>query len=546
MKAPVKLIRKHIPPILRLRKELRREEPDGNLEYKLKLVEVPPERLEELASQLKYRLEEGMGEAIYELGVTDEGEILGLDIRDLEETLKTLAAAAEKVGAKTTLIRKIHGKMGVAAEVLIRRTKEAESFPIWLYIPVLGNVDSGKSSLVSVLVSGELDDGNGSAMMKVARYLHEIKSRRTSSISSHPLGFDDHGETVNYRLSSPFDEAEIFLNSSKIVDFVDLGGHERYFKTTLKGIMGHHPDYCLITVAANTGIKPMTVEHLKVVVGLRLPMAFVVTKIDMIPQRVEKVVKDISSLVKLPKINAVPFQVKSIDDAVVAAKIMPSGRVAPIFTVSNVTGEGLSLLRIFLNLLPPRTRWKEQINRSFLAYVDDIFNVKGVGPVVSGLILQGGVMEGDYLLLGPMKDGSFKNVRVKSIHLNRTFVKCAVAGSDVCLALAGIKIEELRKGMAMLGAEANSKAVREFEGDVFILHHPTTIRPGYQAVIHVHSVRQAAEFAEIYGKPLLRTGDRAKVRFSFLYRPEYIAEGQKFVFREANAKGIGVITRITG
>ena len=354
---------------------LGRERSEGNLEYKLKLVRVQPERLEELASQLKYRLEEGMGEAIYELGVTDEGEILGLKDQDLEETLKTLEVAAGKIGAKITVVRKIHGKMGVAAEVLIRRTKEAESFPIWLYIPVLGNVDSGKSSLVGVLVGGELDDGNGSAMMRVARYLHEIKSRRTSSISSHPLGFDEHGKIVNYNLQSPFDEAEIFLNSSKIVDFVDLGGHERYFKTTLKGIMGHQPDYCLITVAANTGIKHMTIEHLKVVVGLRLPMIFVITKIDLAPHRVEKVIQDLQSLIKLPKINAIPFQVKTLDDAVVAAKVMPSGRVAPIFTVSNVTGEGLDLLRVFLNLLPPRSRWREHVNKQFLMYIDDIFNL---------------------------------------------------------------------------------------------------------------------------------------------------------------------------
>ena len=114
------------------------------------------------------------------------------------------------------------------------------------------------------------------------------------------------------------------------------------------------------------------------------------------------------------------------------------------------------------------------------------------------------------------------------------------------MALAGVKIDELRKGMVLLSSEAKPKAVREFEGEVFILHHPTTIRPGYQAVIHVHSVRQAAEFMEIHGKPVLRTGDRAKVRFGFLYRPEYVVEGQKFVFREANAKGIGVITKILG
>jgi len=525
---------------------LEKERPQGNIEYKLKLVEVKPERLEELASQLKYRLEEGMGEAIYEIGVTDDGEIVGLNLEEFEKTVETLKRASEKVGAKITVIRKTNGKMGVAAEVLIRRTKDAGGFPVWLYIPVLGNVDSGKSSLVSVLVSGQLDDGNGSAMAKIARYLHEIKSRRTSSISSHPLGFDEHGNVVNYRLPSPFDEAETFLNSSKIVDFVDLGGHERYFKTTLKGIMGHQPDYCIITVAANAGIKPMTIEHLKVVVGLRLPMIFVITKIDLAPQLVGKVISDIQSLVKLPKINAIPFQVKNVDDAVVAAKVMPCGRVAPIFTVSNVTGQGLDLLLTFLNLLPPRTRWREKANRQLLLYVDDIFNVRGVGPVVSGLILQGVVMENDHVLLGPFKDGSFRSVRVKSIHLNRTFVKCAIAGSDACLALAGVKVEELRKGMAILSIDDKPRAVRQFEGEVFILHHPTTIRPGYQAVIHVHTVRQAAEFVKIYDKSVLRTGDRARVRFSFLYYPEYLFEGQKFVFREANAKGIGVITKIIG
>jgi elongation factor 1-alpha len=135
-------------------------------------------------------------------------------------------------------------------------------------------------------------------------------------------------------------------------------------------------------------------------------------------------------------------------------------------------------------------------------------------------------------------------VRIKSIHLNRTFVDCAVAGNDACLALAGIRVEELRKGMVLLSVEAKPKAVTEFEGEVFILHHPTTIRPGYQAVVHLHTVRQAAEFAEIHGKGVLRTGDCGRVRFSFLYNPEYVVEGQNFVFREANAKGIGVVKKI--
>ncbi|MEM3736937.1 MAG: GTP-binding protein [Candidatus Bathyarchaeia archaeon] len=524
--------------------KMERENPQGNTEYKLRLVKVTPNRLEEIATQLKYRVEEGLGEAIYEIGVTDEGEILGLQEADVKESLLTLEAASEKIGAKCTLIRAVEGKAGKALEVLIRRTKESGSFPVWLYLPVLGNVDSGKSTLVGVLSTGKLDDGNGYAMARVARYLHEIKMRRTSSVCSRPLGFDESGNIVNYTVSSPLDEAEVFLNSAKIIDFVDLGGHERYFKTTLRGITGHSPDYCLITVAANAGIMPMTVEHLKVVLGLRLPMIFVVTKIDLAPHLVSKTVEDIQRLVKLPKVNAVPFLVKTIEDAIVAAKVMPCGRVAPIFTVSNVTGEGLNLLRTFLNLLPQRIRWNEFYNKEFMIYVDEIFNVKGVGPVVSGVIRQGAVAEGESVLLGPFHDGTFRNVRVKSIHINRVFVERAVAGNDACFALAGVSFGEIRKGMALLGMDVKPRAVGEFEADVFILHHPTTIRIGYQAVVHAQTVRQAAEFVEIVGNKVLRTGDYGRVKLAFLYNPEFLIEGQNFVFREASAKGIGVITKI--
>lgn len=523
---------------------MEKENPSGNVEYKLRLARVSAERLDEIISQLKFRVEEGLGEALYEIGVTDDGEIVGLSKGDVEETLLTLEKAAEKIGAKCTLVREVDGKVGRAFEILIRRTKEASDFPIWLYIPILGNVDSGKSTLVGVLTSGTRDNGNGEAMAKVARYLHEIQMRRTSSISCHPLGFDESGRIVNYSLTSPLDEAEIFLNSAKIIDLVDLGGHERYFKTTLRGITGHQPDYCIITVAANAGIMPMTVEHLKVVLGLKLPMIFVVTKIDLTPHLVAKTIQDIQHLVKLPKINAVPFVIKNLGDAIVASKVVPCGRVAPIFTVSNVTGEGLELLQMFLNLLPQRTRWNEQMNKNFMMYVDETFNVKGIGPVVSGVIRQGSVAENDIILIGPFKDGTFRNVRIKSIHINRTFVKRAISGNDACFALAGIEFDEIRKGMVLLSTDTKTKSVNEFEAEVFILHHPTTIRAGYQAVVHAQTIRQAAEFTTIYGSKVLRTGDYGRVKLTFMYYPEFLVEGQQFVFREANAKGIGVVTKI--
>ena len=45
-------------------------------------------------------------------------------------------------------------------------------------------------------------------------------------------------------------------------------------------------------------------------------------------------------------------------------------------------------------------------------------------------------------------------------------------------------------------------------------------------------------------KKLLRTGDQAKVKFKFLFKPEFIENETMFIFRENNAKGVGKIINI--
>ena len=47
--------------------------------------------------------------------------------------------------------------------------------------------------------------------------------------------------------------------------FVDLAGHEKYLKTTVFGLTGHLPDFCLIVVGSNAGVIGMAKEHLGLV-----------------------------------------------------------------------------------------------------------------------------------------------------------------------------------------------------------------------------------------------------------------------------------------
>lgn len=60
-------------------------------------------------------------------------------------------------------------------------------------IGVIGNVDSGKTTLVGVLSKGIEDDGRGEARNRVFNFKHEMENGRTSSIAHEIMGFDAKG-----------------------------------------------------------------------------------------------------------------------------------------------------------------------------------------------------------------------------------------------------------------------------------------------------------------------------------------------------------------
>ena len=176
----------------------------------------------------------------------------------------------------------------------------------------------------------------------------------------------------------------------------------------------------------------------------------------------------------------------------------------------------------------------------FQMYVDRTYNVTGVGAVASGTIRTGSVEAGDELLLGPMPDGTFRDVEVRSIEMHYHRVEEATAGRIVGIALKGVDESEIQRGMALLPREADPEPVREFEADVMVLNHPTTIGDGYEPVIHLETVSEAAAIYPEDGQLLPGDTGRATVRFKF--RPYLIEEGQRFVFREGQSKGVGTVS----
>jgi GTPase len=125
-----------------------------------------------------------------------------------------------------------------------------------------------------------------------------------------------------------------------------------------------------------------------------------------------------------------------VQDVITCAKAITSEALAPIFLTSSVTGQGLELLRLFINLAPQRHKWAARLEEPVEFIIDETFGVPGVGTVVAGTVKRGVLSVNSPVLLGPdVRDGSFWKAAIKSIHYKRLPVSEAVAGQTAALAL---------------------------------------------------------------------------------------------------------------
>ena len=543
----------------------------GNVEYKLQLIDKNSERLETLASQMRFRCEEGNGECLYVLGIKDDGEMVGLSREEFDKTITTLKSVAGRNNYSVSVLyeHKVDGG-GVVYEVLVREINADKYLDI--KIAIAGNVDSGKSSFLSVLTNGKLDDGRGSARLSVFNFPHEVKTGRTSSIGHHILGFDVNGNITNFnsKSNSSWGDvisrnqikntwADIVKKSCKIITFLDLAGHEKYLKTTILGLSSSYPDLCFVIVGANKGISRMTTEHIFLCISLGIPFVIIVTKVDMVQNKdnvFNETMDSINRLVKCPGIRRMPLKISSDEDIIIAAKNIYSETIVPIFFVSNVTGDGLHNVRKFANILQRRHHQSSSDNVEFI--IDNVWSVSGIGTVVGGYLLSGNVNVGDGLYMGPM-NGKYENVTVRSIHVKRIPVQTTHSGSYVCFGLKKINHARIRRGSVIVSDKVQHVFCKSFTANVKVLKsHSTTIGVGYEPVVFVNSIKQTARIVDISNitnyrnsnivepstTPILRTGDIADVKFEFKYNPEFVKVGMKVLLCENITKIVGTIINV--
>lgn len=523
------------------------ESDNGNIEYKQQLLNLTPHRFQQLATQMKYRLHQGEGECVYELGIADNGDIIGLSESDMNQSVGNLNLIAKEIGCHVYPVSRTVVGSKFIQELMVREDNSTNY--IDLTIGILGSVDASKSTLLGVLTSGELDNGRGKARLSIFNHRHEISTGRTSSATFHIIGFDSSGKLINGKNECIRKRSwpDIISKSKKIVTFLDLPGHDKYLRTAMSGMIGSRPDYAVIMVDGSNqaGITDMTKEHVLLCLILRVPFIVVVSKIDIAPpDLLQHNIENLKKLLKLPGVKKKPFSVNNVNDLSTCLKNIKNNLV-PIVKLSCVTGKNIELLILLLNCLQPRTNYSKLTKKPVELSIIECFRVKGIGTVVHGLLTQGRLTVNQDVLVGPDSSGKYQPTKIRGIHCKRVNVREVTAGKHICLNLR-IDRNLVKKGMVVLSKDNYPRSIRKFRASVLVLKsHHTTIKKGYEPVIHIGSVKQTAKIVDIEkNKEVLRGGEKSKITLCFKNYPVFITKNSRFFFREGKTRGAGTVLEL--
>jgi selenocysteine-specific elongation factor len=296
------------------------------------------------------------------------------------------------------------------------------------------------------------------------------------------------------------------------IGFVDVPGHERFLSNMLAGILAI--DRVLLVVAADDGPRPQTIEHLDILELIEVAeITGVVTKTDRAgPERSNQVMAELA--------------------AMLAASGHPQ---APIFAVSNVTGEGFAALLAHLQDAARSADTARAATRPrglFRMAIDRAFILAGVGLVVTGTIAAGEVAIGDQLMLSPRGVPA----RVRGLHTQNRAVASAAAGERCALNLAGdFPVGGApRRGDWLAVAERHQPA-RRIDLLLSVSRHASApLRDGLPVHLHLGTADVVARAAVLDGRALA-PGDTGFIQVE-LDEPIAALYGDRVILRDHAAR----------
>lgn len=291
---------------------------------------------------------------------------------------------------------------------------------------------------------------------------------------------------------------------NEIIGFVDVPGHEKFVHTMVAGAVGIN--YGLLVIAADDGIMPQTIEHIRILELLDVSnICIAISKIDRVDQiRLSEVQKQILNLL-------LPTRYQN----------------APIFRVSNLNKEGIDDLKNYLFKLKDLEKKQGQF---FRLAIDRVFISRGMGVTITGAVHAGSVKLGDQLVIMP--EGL--PVKVKSIHAQNQNVQESSLGTRCGIVLSGVSIEQVKRGQWLTGKELTQEVDR-FDAWIEMPNDAQkSIRDGETLLLH-HGTDYTSVRTILLNQKDLMPGQTALVQF-VLQKKLSMCWNDRFILRDMSAR----------
>lgn len=264
----------------------------------------------------------------------------------------------------------------------------------------------------------------------------------------------------------------------------------------------------------------------------------------------------------------------------------------PVLYMSNFNGYHLDTVRDSIMFLQPRDIWDvennavvrtlaRKLNKPDLGkvdlsgsifYMDRAYTVEGAGLVVSGINRGDTIRVNSELWVGPINK-NFVKVKVKSIHNDaRQYVDSLDEHHRGCLNLTTTGKDRLikrdiKKGMVLISDRSMAIHVAfRFKAVITVLKHETkntTLRIGACPLLDAGTIKQSARLLMINDRDgtegitedlsfrtrserkktqeIVKPNQVKEVTLKFTQHPEFIPEGEQFIFRSGTVHGVGVV-----
>ncbi len=368
----------------------------------------------------------------------------------------------------------------------------------------VGHVDHGKSTTVGRLLfdAGGVDE-------QTMRKLKEEATANGKAGFEFAYVMDSLGEERKRGVTIDLSHKK-FESEKYEFTIIDAPGHADFIKNMITGVS--QADAAVLVVAATDGVNEQTKEHayLSKTFGIE-QLVVAVNKMDMreyAEARFNEIKADVEKLVGNLGFKTVRF--------VPIASLPGDNIVKASANMSWWTGGTL------LDMLNGYETGEKPTTLPLRVPIQDVYAIKGIGLVPVGRVETGILKPNTKCVAVPAKTGTGMAGEIKDVEMHHEKVSEAPPGFNVGFSVKGFNKGDIARGDVIGPINAPPTLASEFDGQIFVLNHPSVITVGYSPVFHIHTSQVSCRVTQIVKKlngdmaenpDFIRNGDAAIVKF---------------------------------